>query len=76
MTQAADSSFTKLLSKSLHFVQKEGWRSGRMSESKPEDCRFEPGSAAFEIFKLCRRSSTFVNNKFDGYHLKSSTWEM
>ncbi len=31
--------------------------------------------AAFEKFKLCRRSSTFANNKFDGYHLKSSTWE-
>jgi hypothetical protein len=35
-----------------------------------------PGGAAFEKFKLCRRSSTFVKNKFDGYHLKSSTWEI
>ncbi len=26
-----------------------------------------PGGAAFEKFKLCRRSSTFVNNKFDIY---------
>ncbi len=44
------------------------WRSGRVEDCEREDCRFEPaGGAAFEKFKLCRRSSTFVINKLDIY---------
>jgi hypothetical protein len=40
-------------------------------ESKPRGRRFKPpyGGAAFETFQKCRRSSIFVKNKFDGYHL-------
>ncbi len=36
------------------------WRSGRVSDCKPESLGSLPGSAAFENFQLCRRSSTFV----------------
>ncbi len=38
----------------------EVWRSGRVSDCKPEILGSRPGSAAFETFQLCRRSSTFV----------------
>ncbi len=37
-----------------------------------EDKGSRPTGVSFEKFKLCRRSSIFVNNKFDSYHLKSS----
>ncbi len=36
------------------------WRSGRVSDGKPEILGWRPGSAAFETLQLCRRSSTFV----------------
>ena len=38
----------------------------------PVGRRFAPAPphAAFDTFLLCRTSSTFANNKFDGYHLK------
>ncbi len=47
------------------------WCSGKVVESKTRGCRFTPrcGGAAFETFQKCRRSSIFVKNKFDGYHL-------
>ena len=38
----------------------EVWRSGRVSDCKPESLASRPGTAAFETFQLCRRSSTFV----------------
>jgi hypothetical protein len=43
------------------------WRSGRVEDCGCEDAGLSPGGVAFEKFKLCRRSSTFVNNKFDIY---------
>jgi hypothetical protein len=38
----------------------------------PVGRRFAPAPphAAFDTFLLCRNSSTFAINKFDGYHLK------
>ena len=49
--------------------------SGRVVEWKSEDIGSLPGAVIFETIHLCRRSSTFVKNlnKFDGYHLRSST---
>ncbi len=50
----------------------EAWRSGRVADCSPVGRRFAPAPphAAFNTFLLCRTSSTFANNKFDGYHLK------
>ncbi len=47
-------------------------------EWKPENVGSLPGAVIFETIHLCRRSSTFVKklNKFDGYHLTSSTWAL
>jgi hypothetical protein len=52
--------------------------SGRVVEWKSEDVGSLPGAVIFETIHLCRRSSTFVKNlnKFDGYHLTSSTWAL
>ncbi len=36
------------------------WRSGRVSESKPEDLGSRPCKVAFETIQFCRRSSKFV----------------
>jgi len=43
-----------------------------VADCSPVDRRFAPAPphAAFDTFLLCRTSSTFANNKFDGYHLK------
>ncbi len=43
-----------------------------MADCRPVGRRFAPAPlhAAFDTFLLCRTSSTFANNKFDGYHLK------
>ncbi len=38
----------------------EVWRSGRVSDRKSENLGSRPGSAAFDTFQPCRRSSTFV----------------
>ena len=50
----------------------------RVVEWKSEDVGSLPGAVIFETIHLCRRSSTFVKNlnKFDGYHLTSSTWTL
>jgi hypothetical protein len=51
------------------------WRSGSVVECKPEKLGSLLGGVTFVTIQLCRRSSTFVKNlnKFDGYHLRSST---
>jgi hypothetical protein len=36
------------------------WRSGRVSDCKPESLGSCPSSAAFETFQLCRKSSIFI----------------
>jgi hypothetical protein len=36
------------------------WRSGRVADCKPESLGLHPGSAAFETFQLCRKSSIFI----------------
>ena len=43
-----------------------------MADCSPVGRRFAPAPphAAFVTLLLCRTSSTFANNKFDGYHLK------
>jgi hypothetical protein len=52
--------------------------SGRVVEWKSEDVGSLLSAVIFETIHLCRRSSTFVKNlnKFDGYHLTSSTWTL
>ena len=52
--------------------------SGRLVVWNPEDVGSLSGAVIFETIHLCRRSSTFVKNlnKFDGYHLTSSTWTL
>ena len=56
----------------LLFMHKKAWRSGRVADCSPVGRRFAPAPphADFDTFLLCRTSSTFANNKFDGYHLK------
>ncbi len=56
-------------------ISKRMWRSGIVVECKPEELGSLPGGVTFVTIQLCRRSSTFVKNlnKFDGYHLRSST---
>ncbi len=44
----------------IYLTRKRLWRSGRVSESKPENEGSPPGGVTFEPSQLFRRSSTFV----------------